>query len=54
MKYFTCPNCGEIFQMSYFKWIAKNPFHWFNFQEMKDYRRTKCPCCGKRSLMRVD
>ena len=52
MAHFCCPNCGEMFQMNWIKWMFTTLFHWFNFKEWKDYRKTKCPCCGKKSYMR--
>ncbi len=52
MVHFCCPNCGEMFQMNWWKWMFITAFHWFNIREWRDYRRTKCPCCGKKSYMR--
>ena len=49
---FTCPKCNGSFQMRWSKWIFTTIFHWFNFKEMRDYRKTKCPYCGKKSYMK--
>jgi len=44
-----CPECNHEWESNYWKWILKAPFHEFVFFRMKDYRRTKCPKCGKKS-----
>ena len=44
-----CPNCEHEWDYSYFQWILKAPFHLFSFSKWKDFRKTKCPKCGKKS-----
>ena len=44
-----CPKCGHTWEMNYWKWILKAPFHMFNFIKWKDKRKIKCPNCGQRS-----
>ena len=48
MSTFICPECKKTFFKNYFVWLFTTPFHWFKFKEMRDYRRTKCPHCGKK------
>lgn len=52
MAKFYCPKCNNKFEMNFWKWMFTTVFHWFNFQERRDYRKTKCPICGQRSYMR--
>lgn len=49
-----CSKCDTTFEMSYFKWLFTTLFHWFNFKEWKDYRKTKCPNCGQKSYMKME
>jgi predicted RNA-binding Zn-ribbon protein involved in translation (DUF1610 family) len=50
--YFKCPECGEIYTIdSYWKWLFTTYVHCFDFVRRKDYRRTKCPHCGKKSFV---
>lgn len=52
MASFYCPWCESTFEIGFWKWIFTSPFHYFNFKEMRDYRRTKCPYCGIKTYMR--
>ena len=52
MAKFTCPVCGETFEKNFWKWLFTTAFHWFNFKEWRDYRKTKCPYCGHKSYMK--
>ncbi len=45
---FKCPNCGHIWQQSVWKWLLTTVFHWFDFSDLRDYRKTKCPNCGEK------
>lgn len=48
-----CPKCGVLITYkNWFSWILHTPFHWFDFSGLRDYRRTKCPKCGKISYMK--
>lgn len=49
----VCPSCGNIMTYkNYWSWVLRTIFHWFNFLEWRDYRRTKCTKCGKVSYMK--
>lgn len=43
-----CPVCNEEFKTNWPAWVAKAPFHTWTA------RWTKCPKCGKRSLMKPE
>lgn len=53
MRKFECPHCGETWTMSYLRWVLTAPFHWFSVKEMRDYRKTKCPYCGKKGWLKA-
>ena len=48
-----CPKCEHEWECNYWKWVWKAPFHWLVLQKkplrIRDYRKTKCPNCGKKS-----
>ena len=49
---FKCPKCKRRFWIKgYWKWIFNSLFHWFNFKEWADYRKTKCPHCMEKTYM---
>ena len=52
MSKFRCPNCRTEFEMGFWKWMFSTAFHWFNFRELKDYRRTRCPHCHEKHYMK--
>lgn len=52
MAHFICPKCNQDFEINWWKWMLTTVFHRFNFKEWKDYRKTECPCCGKKSYMK--
>ena len=51
-----CPKCGHKWEYSYWQWIFKTLFHWLHWDKetksLRDYRRTKCPVCGKYSWIK--
>ena len=53
MSKLQCPKCGHKFEMSYWKWILKSPFHWLVWDKqskrIRDKRLTKCPKCLEKS-----
>ena len=44
-----CPECGHKWECAYWSWIFKTLFHEYVFHQRKDYRKTLCPKCGKKS-----
>jgi hypothetical protein len=45
-------NSRTEFEIGFWKWMFTTAFHWFNFKKWKDYRKTKCPYCSKKSYMK--
>ena len=52
MEKFICPVCKHEFHLNFWVWLFTTPFHWFNFSDLRDYRKTKCPNCGQRHYMK--
>lgn len=53
MAKLQCPKCGNKFEMNYWKWLFKAPFHWLVWDKqakrIRDSRWTKCPNCLEKS-----
>lgn len=52
-----CPKCNKKFMFrNCWCWIWKSPFHWLHWDKatkrIRDYRKTKCPCCGQKSWIK--
>lgn len=44
-----CPECGHTWEYGFWQWTLRAPFHEYVFFLKKDFRKTKCPKCGKKS-----
>ena len=44
-----CPECNYMWEYNYLQWLFKTPFHEYVFFQKRDYRKTTCPNCGKKS-----
>ena len=53
MRKLQCPKCNAEWEMDYWKWVWKAPFHTIAITikpfRVKDKRKTKCPRCGETS-----
>lgn len=48
----SCPHCGHEWTWCYLHWLFVAPFHWIKRKKKdtwRDYRKTECPNCGKKS-----
>ena len=48
---FRCPNCKHVWQQNVWSWLFTTAFHWFDFSDLRDYRKTKCPRCGEKHFI---